>query len=192
MSKLDNQEKLIVRELIRDPRISDNQIAIKTNVPLKTVNRKRKLLEEKNILNYYTHLDISPSGTGTFSSRMMFVIVLKNGITRKALMDKINYSQRENSFFAKHMFMSFIGDYEGNVAIISIVESHKHQDIIEIYNAEIVNELESFFGPGCILKNTTIPIMLNHRLFRNYVPLKNMKNGKIMKEWPDDHIFVDD
>ncbi|MBS3107056.1 winged helix-turn-helix transcriptional regulator, partial [Candidatus Woesearchaeota archaeon] len=37
MYKLDEQERLIVRELIRNPQVSDNQIALRTNVPLKTV-----------------------------------------------------------------------------------------------------------------------------------------------------------
>ena len=46
---LDDQEKLIVRELIKDPRISDNQISTNTNIPLKSVNRKRKRMEFEEI-----------------------------------------------------------------------------------------------------------------------------------------------
>ena len=59
MRQLDEQERRIVRELIKDPRISDNQIAKNTRVPVMTVNRKRKLLEEKGLLNYYCYLDTS-------------------------------------------------------------------------------------------------------------------------------------
>ena len=192
MPKLDNQERLIVRELIRDPRISDNQIAIRTNVPLKSVNRKRKILEEKNILNYYTYLDNTTTGTGTFTSRNMYIIVLKNGVTRKELTERLRHSQKEATFFTKHMFMTFIGDYCGRVALIALIESLKSEDIIEIYNAEIVKELESYFGPNCISETITIPIMANQRILRNYIPNKNIKDGKIAKEWPDSNIFIDD
>ena len=42
---LDEQERMIVRALVRDPRLSDNQIGKLTGVPTPTVRRKRKRLE---------------------------------------------------------------------------------------------------------------------------------------------------
>ena len=51
--KLDEQEQKIIKELIRDPRISDNQIGRNTKIPVKTVNRKRKNLEQRNIISYF-------------------------------------------------------------------------------------------------------------------------------------------
>ena len=54
LRKLDNQEIKIVKALIRNPRISDNQIGLRTGVPIRTVNRKRKKMEEKGLLKYYT------------------------------------------------------------------------------------------------------------------------------------------
>ncbi len=192
MHKLDEQEKLIVRELIRDPRISDNQIAIRTNVPLKTVNRKRKILEENNLLNYFCYLNSTQEGTGTFCGRSLYIITLKDGITRKALNDNYSKSRKSENFFPKHIFLTWVGDYQGNACLITLIESRKQEDLLEIYNAEIVPELESFFGPGCIKNVTTIPISSTLRAVRNYLPGKNMKNGKLADDWPDNNIFVDD
>ena len=50
---LDDQEKMIIKALIRDPRLSDNQVGKMTGVPPPTVRRKRLRLEEEGLLNYY-------------------------------------------------------------------------------------------------------------------------------------------
>src|SRR3989338_5073075 len=107
MGSLDKQEKLIVRELIRDPRISDNQIAHITQVPLKTVNRKRKSLEDGNILAYYTYLDTTMHGTGAFSARHLYLISLKSGITRQRA---LTIMQQDTPFLfslSKHILLSY-------------------------------------------------------------------------------------
>ena len=192
MYKLDDQEKLIVRELIRDPRISDNKIAIKTNVPLKTVNRKRKILEEKNLLNYFCYLNNTQTGTGTFEARSMFISIFKDGITRKDVIEKFEKSDKAMKFFPKHLFLTFVGEYEGNVALIIQIESHKAEDLVEIYNAELISELENSLGSGCIRKTLTIPIRATLRAVKNYLPGKNMANGKIKEDWPNENIFVDE
>jgi len=54
--KLDDKEVLIVKELIKNPRSSDNGISKITKIPVKTVNRKRKGLESRNLISYYTYL----------------------------------------------------------------------------------------------------------------------------------------
>ena len=35
---LDESEKLILKEIVKDPKISDNQIALKTKIPVKTAD----------------------------------------------------------------------------------------------------------------------------------------------------------
>jgi DNA-binding Lrp family transcriptional regulator len=191
MHKLDEQEKLIVREIIRNPKISDNKISLRTNVPLKTVNRKRKILEKNNLLNYYCYLDNTLQGTGTFSAKMMLVIVFRDGITRKTLLEKMSSTERALRFFPKHVLFTMVGEFEGNVAIITIIESHKAEDLIEIYNAEFVPELEMLYGRGCIKKTLSLPITHIARIFRNYIPGRNMANGVIREDWSNDYIFVD-
>jgi len=52
MRELDEQERLIVRQLVRDPRESDNGIGELTDVNVRTVGRKRQRLEQEGILSY--------------------------------------------------------------------------------------------------------------------------------------------
>src|SRR6266478_6066243 len=74
MKFLDEQERLIVRQLIRDPRESDNGIGETTGVNVRTVGRKRQRLEQAGILSYFTHLDLSATGTGEYNSRHLYII----------------------------------------------------------------------------------------------------------------------
>ena len=48
------QERRIIRNLIKNPRISDNKISKITGIPTITVNRKRKKLEAEGLLHYHT------------------------------------------------------------------------------------------------------------------------------------------
>src|SRR3954462_13634816 len=60
--ELDEQERRIVRHLIRDPRESDNGIGEATGVNVRTVGRKRQKLEQAGVRSYFPHLDLSSSG----------------------------------------------------------------------------------------------------------------------------------
>ena len=53
MTTLDEQEQLIMRALVRNPRSSDNRISALTGVPVRTVSRKRARLERDGVLTYY-------------------------------------------------------------------------------------------------------------------------------------------
>jgi len=69
MKEFDEQERKIIYELIRNPRLSDNQVGKRTAIPIKTVNRKRKLLEEKGALQYAALVEHGPTGTGQMPFR---------------------------------------------------------------------------------------------------------------------------
>ena len=71
---LDESERLIVRELIRNPRASDSEISKRTRVPVMTVNRKRKNLEKEKLLRYYTSLDKGEFGLPIFGARKLFIV----------------------------------------------------------------------------------------------------------------------
>ena len=81
--ELDAQEKLIVRELIKNPRISDNQISRNTKIPVMTVNSKRKALEKEGNIRYFTSLDTGEHGTGKYKAKQLYIIKFKIGITRE-------------------------------------------------------------------------------------------------------------
>src|SRR3954467_10965560 len=89
MKELDEQERLIVRQLIRDPRESDNGIGEITGVNVRTVGRKRQRLEHPGVLSFFAHLDLSSSGTGEYSTRHLYIIKFRNGITFNQLVEDI-------------------------------------------------------------------------------------------------------
>ena len=77
MKELDDFERKVVKELIRNPRISDNQIAKNVKMPVMTVNRKRKGLEEEGYLRYFTSLDTGEHGTGKFRAKQIYCVKFK-------------------------------------------------------------------------------------------------------------------
>ncbi len=192
MGSLDKQEKLVVRELIRDPRISDNQIAHNTQVPLKTVNRKRKSLEETNTLTYYTYLDTTAHGTGAFTARHLYIVYLESGLTRQRVLAMVQSDAQYLYSQAKHVMFSHIGERDGRIVLVYILESRAEEDIVEIFNADIVAQIHRQLGDKSIANVEVIKLTYLHRVLHNYIPLINMKDGKLSPTWSSDLIFVDD
>lgn len=188
---LDDQEKLIVRELIKDPRISDNQISTNTNIPLKSVNRKRKRMEFEGLLNYYTALDSSEKGTGAFSGRHLYLVKLNHGISRKDVLDFLKQNSSRSKHKMKHVHSTFVGRSGANLVLVKLIESRLSSDIVEIYNCDIVPELKNRFGEDAIVSTDVIHIDEMFRLFHNYMPGLNMKDGKISENWNDEFIHVE-
>jgi DNA-binding Lrp family transcriptional regulator len=91
---LDEQERKIVRALIRDPRQSDNAIGERTGVNVRTVSRKRQRLEQKGVLSYYANVDLTASGTRQYNTRHLYTIKFRIGVTYKRLLEDI---RRENA-----------------------------------------------------------------------------------------------
>src|SRR5271163_3809485 len=81
MRDLDDQDRLIIRQLIRDPRESDNGIGETTGVNVRTVGRKRQRLEQDGILSYHTQVNLTESGTGQFTARHVYIIKFRLGVT---------------------------------------------------------------------------------------------------------------
>src|ERR1700761_5420929 len=106
MRYLDDQERLIVRQLIRAPRESDNGIGETTGVNVRTVGRKRQRLEQAGILSYFTHLDLSATGTGQFGARHLYIIKFRIGVTYRQLLDDIQREPFVRSIFTEIIFES--------------------------------------------------------------------------------------
>ncbi|MBI2670481.1 winged helix-turn-helix transcriptional regulator [Candidatus Woesearchaeota archaeon] len=191
MKQLDDQERKIVRELIKDPRISDNQIAKNTKVPVMTVNRKRKALEESKLLNYYCYLDTSRYGLEILSARQLYIIKFKIGITKKEFIEKITNEAEIKTFFTVHELNSFVGEKDGQLIYAVVIEGGKGNEIVEIFNGKLVPMMYRLFGNDCIKETFAFRLTTQLRLLHNYMPLLNIERGKIKKTWPDDFIFVD-
>lgn len=187
MIQLDEQEQLIVKELIRNPRLSDNQISKITKVPVMTVNRKRKSLEERGFLNYYCYLDTSKYGLDTMPARQLYMIKLRIGITKKEFIDKII---GPNLLLKFKIYESFIGEKDGQLVFSLILEGSRGNETMEIFNGEIVPILQEKFGKDCIDETFVIRVTSSIIILKNYMPLKNIEKGFIKENWPKEYIKI--
>ena len=189
--KLDKYDRAIIQELIVNPKLNDNKISGLTKIPVKTVSRKRKKLEEEGIINYMVSVNYKAEGTGDFEASIMYIVTFNYGIYRKRFLDgykNLNFSEKDS----KHINFKWLGEKDGHLILILIIESNKFSDILEIYNVEILGKLNSILGPNCIKETSTIPITTPLTYFHNYELLKNIKNGMIKEHWSKNMIFVSD
>jgi DNA-binding Lrp family transcriptional regulator len=189
--KVDDKEIKIMRELIKDPRISDNQIAKNTKIPLKTVNRKRKRLEEKNILYYFVSVNNREMGTDVFRTIQSATIYFDYGVGRKQIIDILtNDAVIHDPVWKKHIFMDWVGEKDAHATYHCIIESRVGSDIVEIINLEIIPKFQHALGKECIKNVELIPNVTILRAMHNYMPQHNMRKGKLGKSTPDSNIFV--
>lgn len=191
MYRLDEQERKILVELIKNPRISDNQIGKRTKVPIRTVSRKRKAMEKQEIISYYTNVNMRSDGTGRFGARQLHIIKFKLGVTREQIIKEIKEEKMVKLTYGKFIFESHIAEIEGHVALVMIIEGKSDEDIVENFNKHIIPSLKRNHGEDSIIEVSTIRISDPIRIFHNYLPMLNMENGFIKKDWLDELIFVE-
>ncbi|HEY5504694.1 MAG TPA: Lrp/AsnC family transcriptional regulator [Sedimentisphaerales bacterium] len=190
MRNLDDQERTILKALIRDPRQSDNHISKITGVPTPTVRRKRNRLESEGLLSYFAALDMQEAGTGTFSARHLYIIKFRIGVTVKQIVEEIKSEPNVRSVFTDLIYESHIAEMDGRVALVMIIEGKNEADIIENVQGKIVPSLRKNHGPDSIEEISTLRLLGPIRIFHNYVPLVNMSKGILRPDWTDDAIFV--
>jgi DNA-binding Lrp family transcriptional regulator len=187
---LDEQERLIIRHLIRDPRESDNGIGEATGVNVRTVGRKRQKLEQAGILSYFTNVDLSSTGTGQFNTRHLYIIKFRIGITYKQLLDDIKREPFVRSVFTEIIFESHIAEIDGKLAMLLFIDGASDTDIVQTVQERLIPSLLRNHGEGSIEEVNTVRILSPVRVMRNYVLPVNMEAGYIRKDWPDDAIYV--
>ena len=190
MRELDEQERLIVRQLVRDPRESDNGIGEVTRVNVRTVGRKRHRLEQAGILSYFTLVDLSPTGTGQFNTRHLYVIKFRIGITYKQLLDDIQREPFVRSIFTEIIFESHIAEIDGKLAMLLFIDGASDTDIVQTVQERLIPSLLRNHGENSIEEVNTMRILAPVRTMRNYVLPVNMQHGYIRKDWPDEAIYV--
>lgn len=186
--KIDDYSKIIMKELVKNTRISDNQISKNTKVPLKTVNRKRKDMEQKGIINYFTMINNGSSGTGEFGSTQIYIVTFRYGIHRKQFMDKFPDLNNKSLHFKKHIQSSFLCEKDGNLIVFFVLESRNQMDIMEIFNVDILGLFKHNFGENCVEKVDVFTVSTPLRFHHNY--LIDPKSGQIDKSLTDSEIFV--
>jgi DNA-binding Lrp family transcriptional regulator len=190
MQNFDEQERLIVRQLIRDPRESDNGIGEATGVNVRTVGRKRLRLEQEKILSYHTHVDLSAAGTGQFGARHLYIIKFRIGITPQGILDDIKAEPRVRSIFSEVIFESHVAEIDGHVALLLFIDGASDADIVQTVQDKLIPSLLRNHGEGSIEEVSTIRVLAPVRVMRNYVIPVNMEQGYIRKDWPDEAIYV--
>jgi len=190
MYTLDGQESAIIKALVKNPRASDNRIGAETGIPVRTVNRKRKKLEESGILSYMTRINMLPSGTGHFQVQHLFIIQFRLGITYSQIVREIQDEPNVITIFTELIFESYISEIDGHIALVMVVEGESEADIVERFQAYIIPSLQKNHGKDSIEKVSTIRLLQPIRLMKNYLPTVNMKAGFLKKEWRNDSIYV--
>jgi DNA-binding Lrp family transcriptional regulator len=190
MRPLDDQERAVVKALIRNPRQSDNHISKVTGVPTPSVRRKRHRLEDEGLLSYFAAIDLQDTGTGTFSARHLYIIKFRIGITVKQIVDEIKSEPNVRSVFTDLIYESHIAEMDGRVALVMIIEGKDEADILDSVQGKIVPSLRKNHGPDSIEEISTLRLLDPIRIFHNYVPLVNMKKGVLRADWTNDAIFV--
>jgi len=190
MRELDEQERLIARALIRDPRESDNGIGELTGVNVRTVSRKRQRLEQEGILSYHTHIDLSATGTGQFNSRHLYIIKFRIGMTPTQIKEDVAKEPFVRSLFTEFIFESHIAEIDGKVAMLLFIDGESDNDIVTTVQEKLIPLLRRNHGEDSIEEISTVRLLAPVRVLRNYVPRVNMKDGYIKKDWPDEAIYV--
>lgn len=188
---LDDKDRTIIKKLIREPTISDNQIAKITGIPIKTVNRRRKSLEDCQIISYHVNVNMGRNGTSRFSARHLYIIEFRLGFPQSRLVNEIKEEPNVRTIFTDHIYESHIAEIDGHTALIMLVEGRNDEEINEAFNSKIIPSLKKNHGEDAITNVKTIRLGDPIRIFHNYIFMVNMTKGKIKEDWSDNAIFVE-
>lgn len=190
MRSFDEPVKRIVRSLIRDPRLSDNAISSRTGVPVRTVGRKRKSLEEQGFLGYFTALNLYGTGNGPSAARHLYIVKFRLGITVERVLKQLHSEPEVATAFTELILESHVAEIDGHLALLLFIEGRDANEIVESFQAKIVPALMRNHGDDCIEEVQTVRVLAPIRIFHNYLPAVNMQGGKLRADWPDEGIFV--
>ncbi len=188
--ELDEQERKILRALVRDPRQSDNAVGEATGVNVRTVSRRRQRLEQEGILSYYANVDLGASGSGQYKTRHLYTIKFRIGVTYKQLVEDIQREPAVRSVFTEILFESHIAEIDGKLAMLLFIDGESDLDIVQTVQEKLIPSLLRNHGADSIEEISTVRILSQVRAMRNYVLPVNMREGLIRDDWPDEAIYV--
>ncbi|HKB92559.1 MAG TPA: hypothetical protein VKC60_18735 [Opitutaceae bacterium] len=188
---LDEHEKAIARQLIRNPRATDKSISVATGIQLRSVGRKRQKLEKEGLLRYWTTVD--PSARSTIQSRAKHVYILKLGLgigfddAMKAVL-----SDPKQMDFGDLITDGYCGEIDGRLAFIFFVEGENDRSILQDLHKRLISKMVAEHGKEFLEDISTLRIVRQVRTLRNYLTgsEQNLDGGTIRAEWPDQAIYV--
>ncbi len=187
---LDEQDRKILRALVRDPRQSDNAIGESVGVNIRTVSRKRQRLEQEGILAYYTDVNLGVSGSGQYKTRHLYTIKFRIGVTYKRLLEDIQREPAVRSVFTEVLYESHIAEIDGKLAMLLFIDGENDLDIVQTVQEKLIPSLLRNHGEDSIEEVSTVRILSQVRAMRNYVLPVNMQAGAMREDWPADAIYV--
>ena len=190
MRHLDEQDRAIVRALIRNPRCSDRKISTLTGVNVKTVTRKRGRLEREVILKYYTAVEMQANGTARFATQHMIIIKFELGVTRGQVIEEIRSEPNVANVFSELIRDSFIAEIDGHIGLVMVLEGESDSDIADNLQGKIIPSIKKNHGENSIVELRTIRLLGTIRREHNYLPLVNMADATLDEDWPNEAIFV--
>ena len=190
MRHLDEQDRAIVRALIRNPRCSDRKISTLTGVNVKTVTRKRGRLEREGILKYYTAVEMQANGTARFATQHMIIIKFELGVTRGQVIEEIRSEPNVANVFSELIRDSFIAEIDGHIGLVMVLEGESDSDIAYNLQGKIIPSIKKNHGENSIVELRTIRLLGTIRREHNYLPLVNMADATLDEDWPNEAIFV--
>ena len=190
MRHLDEQDRAIVRALIRNPRCSDRKISTLTGVNVKTVTRKRGRLEREGILKYYTAVEMQANGTARFATQHMIIIKFELGVTRGQVIEEIRSDPHVANIFSELIRDSFIAEIDGHIGLVMVLEGESDSDIADNLQGKIIPSIKKNHGENSIVELRTIRLLGTIRREHNYLPLGNMADATLDEDWPNEAIFV--
>ena len=186
---LDDQEKAIARQLIRNPRATDKSISEATGVQLRTVGRKRQKLERAGLLRYWASVDLSETGTGQYNTSHLYIIKFALGVTYDGLRNVIR-REPQLSDLSAITTESHIAEIDGKLALLFVIDGTSDRDIVQSVHERLIPNLMKNHGPNSILEVSTLRLLSPVRALRNYLPLVNMAGPAMRPDWPEKAIYV--
>ena len=187
---LDEQERKILRSLIRDPRQSDHAIGESTGVNVRTVSRKRQRLEQEGVLSYFANVDLTGTGTRQYNTRHLYTIKFRIGVTYKRLLEDIQRENAVRSVFTEVIFESHIAEIDGKLAMLLFIDGESDLDIVHTVQEKLIPSLLKNHGMDSIEEVSTVRILSPVRQMRNYLMPVNMEAGYLKRDWPEEAIYV--
>lgn len=190
MRELDDQERCIVRALVRSPRFSDNKISALTGVPVRTVSRKRARLEKDGLLKYYTAVSLQGTASSPVFTQHMVIIKFVLGVTRAQIVEEIKSEPNVANVFSELIRESYIAETDGQIALVIVMEGESDSDVADNLQGKLIPSLQKNHGEDSIAELRTIRLLGTIRREHNYLPMVNMAGAVLDDDWPAEAIFV--
>ncbi len=191
MENFDDQERAILRALIRNPRTSDNRIATTTGVPVRTVRRKRTRMENEGRVRYYAAIDRERGRDGTaLTTQHMVNIKFRLGVTRAQIEEEIRNEPNVANVFSELIRDSYLAETDGHIALVMIIEGASDSDVADSLQGKILPSIQNNHGGDCIQEVRTMRILGLIRREHNYLPKVNMPGANLDASWPDEAIYL--